>query len=373
MRILCVISALTQGGAEKVMVELSGRWAREHTVDLLTFYPPAYDFFCPDPGVRRGDLGLGRRRFWDLAAQFRLLAGIRRRAVEFKPDAVVSFVAKTNVYVLAALSGTGFPVVACEHSIIDRKDIPLPVRLLRRFLYPRAYRVGVLTESAGKELVRCCPGVADERIAVLPNAIFPAAPVDPVVRQRTREAYGIPQDAFWAISLGRFHPVKRFDLLIDAAARPESQGISYTVFGGGALRDELLRDLARSPASSRLSFPGPVASSAEVLSAADLFVSTSVFEGFPMAVAEALAAGLPVVAFDVPGVRDVVRDGVNGLLVPFGDSAALAEAIARLRDDAPLRERLGRAAAGIAETYSPENIDKIWFKSVFGGLPCASR
>jgi glycosyltransferase involved in cell wall biosynthesis len=94
----------------------------------------------------------------------------------------------------------------------------------------------------------------------------------------------------------------------------------------------------------------------ELFAAADATVLSSSWENFPHTVVEALAVGTPVVAMEAGGIGEVVRDGVNGLLVPAGETAALAEALRRYFADAGLRERLRGAAAPSVAEYAPDRV-----------------
>ncbi|HSP72133.1 MAG TPA: glycosyltransferase, partial [Gaiellaceae bacterium] len=94
----------------------------------------------------------------------------------------------------------------------------------------------------------------------------------------------------------------------------------------------------------------------ELFHAADATILSSSWENFPHTVVEALAVGTPVLAMEAGGVAEVVRDGVNGLLVPAGDTAALAGAVRRYFSDADLRDRLRGAAAASVERYAPDAV-----------------
>jgi glycosyltransferase involved in cell wall biosynthesis len=94
----------------------------------------------------------------------------------------------------------------------------------------------------------------------------------------------------------------------------------------------------------------------ELFRAADATILSSSWENFPHTVVEALAVGTPVLAMEAGGVAEVVRDGVNGLLVPPGDTAALAEAVRRYFGDESLRQRLRAGAAPSVSDYSPERV-----------------
>jgi glycosyltransferase involved in cell wall biosynthesis len=103
--------------------------------------------------------------------------------------------------------------------------------------------------------------------------------------------------------------------------------------------------LAEHPSlKGKLFLPGWRRDGAALLAAADIFAMTSLWEGLPRSLVEALATGLPVVCYDADGVRDILRDGVNGFLVKRGDTAAMAERLSRLIRDRELRRRLSDGA-----------------------------
>jgi glycosyltransferase involved in cell wall biosynthesis len=108
-------------------------------------------------------------------------------------------------------------------------------------------------------------------------------------------------------------------------------------------------------------FPGFVREPFGLMAASALFVLSSRYEGFPLVLIEAMAAGLPVVSTDCPtGPADVVHDGVDGFLVPVGDVDALAKRMSELMDDPSLREAMGRRAQAAVERFRPEVIWEKW-------------
>jgi glycosyltransferase involved in cell wall biosynthesis len=159
------------------------------------------------------------------------------------------------------------------------------------------------------------------------------------------------------VALSRLHPDKGISDLLDAMDILAERGIAVQLVVAGAdapgweQYGAALR--ARAAASGHTTMPGNVADVSTVLSGAWVFVHPSLHEALPMAVLEAAACGLPVVATDVGGVADVVEDGVTGLLVAPSDPVALADALERLLVAPDERRRYGRAArAKVAEQFS---------------------
>lgn len=158
-----------------------------------------------------------------------------------------------------------------------------------------------------------------------------------------REGLGLARDLFVLGTIARFDPVKRLDALVGALGALRRPRVALLLVGGGAERDRLGRLAAGARLDGRVVFAGWLDEPARVFPAIDLYVSASQKEGLPLAVLDAMGAGLAVVATDVPGHRDVVRHGETGLLVPPGAEQALAAAIEALVDDPERRRRMGDA------------------------------
>jgi glycosyltransferase involved in cell wall biosynthesis len=185
-------------------------------------------------------------------------------------------------------------------------------------------------------------GLAADRSATILNAVE-VAPGR--TRAEVRAELGIPDDADVVVTVGRYAPEKNQALLLDALARllPSHARMYALLVGHGLLEDEL-RDRAARIAAERIRVTGARLDAIDIVAASDVFVLSSDSEAFPLALLEAMGAGLPVVTTDVGGVRDAVADGRNGLVVPPRDPDALAAAIAKLVDDATSRAALGASA-----------------------------
>ncbi|HLF26579.1 MAG TPA: glycosyltransferase [Anaerolineae bacterium] len=170
-----------------------------------------------------------------------------------------------------------------------------------------------------------------------------------------RSDLGVPAEAFVLMYVGRLGPEKNLSMLFEAfahTARTASQATLVLV--GDGPQDGLARERARElNLGDKVRFLGmrPYSEIPALLGAADAFITASITEGHPMTIIEALAAGRPVLAFDVPGIRETVIDGENGLLAPI-DAAALGARMATLASDTGLQARLSDGARRSAVQYS---------------------
>jgi glycosyltransferase involved in cell wall biosynthesis len=210
------------------------------------------------------------------------------------------------------------------------------------------YRVGGVIPVAIAEEVRASVqrvyGYPDPPL--IPNGIptDEYAP-DPDRRAQWRQAHGIEPRATVVTHIGRFAFQKNHALLIEAFAQVRSDAPLYLLLvGGGELENAVREQVAALGLQERVRFLGVRADVADILRASDVFVLSSRWEGNPMSVMEAMAAGLPVVSTAVGGVPELVQEGVTGLLVPSEDAGALARALQALVDDPTRRAAMGDAA-----------------------------
>ena len=180
-----------------------------------------------------------------------------------------------------------------------------------------------------------------------------ARPVDPGARSRTRAALGVTDDEVLCLTVANLRKLKDYPNLLKAArtAVNVEPRLRFAAVGQGPLTDEVAALHAEMGLGDHFALLGFRRDVPLLMAAADIFTLASAHEGLPVAVMEAFAAGLPVVATAVGGLPQQVTDGVEGLLVPPGDPVALANALITVAGDPDLRARMAKAASVRASDY----------------------
>lgn len=365
MHVILFDALLGAGGAERVLSYLANAWAaRGWRVDVVTLeFPDRPPFFPLDPAIKVHRLDLmceSGSVIGGVVNNLRRVLRMRRCFRALAPDCIVAVQTTNGVLALLAAAGTGVPVVACERSHPAHVPESRLWRMLRRLTYPAAACVTVQADGFRSYFE---PWLPAERLAVIANPV-PPAPGNVGDRSASRTV----------LAIGRLYPEKRFDLLIRAfadvaASRPDWQ---LRILGSGPLREAFERQIADAGLNGRVQLTGAITDVEGALADAAFFVQTSYFEGFPNALCEALAAGLPVIATDCsPSIREILGGGDDGIVVPVDDGEALRRAMGELMDNADLRRRLGARGPRAMARFAPERILAEWDEILANVAPAA--
>ncbi|AUX21589.1 glycogen synthase [Sorangium cellulosum] len=343
-----VVSSLKVGGAEQVVVDLATlQRAAGHDVVVIAI--------SDDPdGPRAEQLRrrgvevqlLPKRRGFDVSITARLVSRFAAWGT--------SLVHVHNLQPLLYAAPAGWlhraPVIHTRHGVVDDPR----ARPWLRHAAAAFVDAHVAVSRPTAEVMLSEGQVTPPKLHVVTNGVDLSrfAP-DPVARARVRAELGISQQAWVVGTVGRLAPVKDHALLLRAAARALPGDGRLLLVGDGPERAPLVALARELGLSERALFLGERHGVPRILAALDAFALSSLSEGLPLAVLEAMAAGLPVVATAVGGVPTAVTDGLTGFLVPSGDTEALEARLTHLRDDPALATRMGRNGRKVAlQRYS---------------------
>lgn len=338
-RVLFVVNDLRHGGAERLVVDLSrGLKARELTPSVLVLFGPGdFDSIIETAGIPLNHLGLGKKM---TAENFRTVAKFVRT---MRPDIVHAHLPESCWYALPAglLAGVNHRIAHAHntHAVWSRK-----VRFIDRTI-----------GSAATEVVACSVSVARfyhselyyprRKLHVVRNGIDLSRYRHLPTKMEARTLLGIESSRTVLVNVGSLTAQKNHEGLVQLVARlrPSVPQILAIIAGEGYRRSELMEYARSLGVSDRVIFAGASSRIPVLLAAADAFVLTSRWEGLPIAVLEAGAAGLPIVATRVGGVSEIIEHGRTGLLVEPGDLDGLAKGIISVLGEPDLSAAMGEA------------------------------
>jgi len=357
-RLAIALDGLTGGGAARVAAILGNAWvAKGLDVFLVTSddgsCAPAY---WVHEQAKVFHLGLRRDSYSPLQAVanntsriIRLRTALRR----LKPDVIISFLDTLNVIVLLATRGLGIPVIVSERTDPAGRNLGRAWELLRRLTYRWADAV----VCQGERPLRYFGRRTRRRGRIIPNPVaLPAAAAG------LRAGVSCPGQVRTLVAMGSLRPEKGFDVLLNAFSQvvPRHREWRLVIWGEGPLRSELESQASQLGIADHITFPGVTREPFARLAEANLFVLSSLVEGFPNVLTEAMSVGLPVIATDVGAVPEIVRDGIDGVLAPPGQEEALAVAMDRLMGNREARSCLAARAPDVLERFSLKKVVGMW-------------
>jgi len=371
MRITLFIGGLGAGGAERALIVLAeGFQNRKHDVTVLTWINREPDFYNVPAGVKhvRAEIpeSVVSTRWFDVVGLIRRLHTLRNFIKRTQPDVVISFLDGNNeIFLLASIKEKYKKILSCQIDIERHEHFNPRWEYLRKFIYKWADRI-VFLDS--KQAIRASQRSPAWKCVGIPN---PVMDIDMTPDDQAKKIVDkIAKFPFRLAAMGRLEHQKGFDLLLEAFKRvnkhlPEAV---LVILGEGQLREDLQEQIKRLSLSDNVLMPGQIHNPHAVIAACDIFVFSSRYEGQGLALVEAMACGVPAVSFDCPsGPAFIIRDQVDGILVPPENVEAFADAVVMLLRNEKIRKELSVKTIEVRERFSKEEICKQWEKFFITG------
>jgi len=358
MKILYVTTGLSLGGAERQLALMSGIMAsRGHEVMVVSLIPPPLSGGVRfDPRIKVSDLGMSRGRAGPMA-----ILRLSREIGAFKPDVVHSHMIHANMLACATRFVRRMPRLVCTAHSDAETESPLLLALYRAL----SRKCDVFTHVSEAAAARYAEiGIRGPRgIVAVHNGIEWERFATGRDRHRmvVRDELGIGPEERVFLFMGRMEPIKGPDIALSAfrALEGERADVHLLMVGEGTERVGLMASYA----APSIHWIGPTAAPARYHHAADCLLVPSRHEGFGLAIAEALAAGIDVIAADCPGPREILSDGEYGKIVPCDDPEALLRGMREILDSEHLPRETHRKYS--RERFDAERIADEWIR-VYG-------
>lgn len=366
--ILLVGTQMATGGAQKVLLDQAGWFhAQGHQVSAVFFYDKEtlherwqsnaafqivnLEAFQKGAGALVNGLAL-------LRGIFRLWKLLRRK----KPQVLEMFTHDSNMLALPLAWLARIPVrIPTHHGMID--GFPRWRERIHAWMVNHlSHGMVAVSDLTMKKALE--EGIQKEKITVIPNGIVPVT-LNEADRSEIRKQMGARENDVVLLSVGRLVYQKAHEYLVSAipAVLKELPNVKVGICGDGLLRADLEKQIQALGLENAIKLFGMQANVTKYLAAADVFILPSRWEGLPIALLEAMSAGLPVIATRVEGVDEVVEEGVHGILVLPESAEELAKAILQLSQDSAQRQRMGSAARlRVLERYTVDRMCEQYLK-----------
>ena len=333
IRVVHLIPGLDVGGAERLLLSF-GRHLDPSEFELRVAY--LRDENALRPQLEEAGIPVDR------IASGELRSYVERHAT----DIVHSHLIRGDLLAGSLAGRPGFPVwITTRHNTRYFRGMRFPYGWIDRSYSRHATATVAISRAVAEDVAKQQRRDVGS-IRVIPNGVEPAAPVDADERDRLRRQLGIEGEEPALLHVGSLTEQKGHRVLLQALGRLHKKRIRPRLFlmGAGPLRGFIDAQARKLGIADRVQLMGAVDRPETKLAAFDVFVFPSLWEGFGLGLAEAMAAGLPVVASNVDGIPEMVEDGVSGVLVPPGDATALADALRDVLAGGDRRGSLGAAA-----------------------------
>lgn len=341
MKILFVISSLSHGGAERVLVNIANHLSLKHEVSIATFASTP-SFYPLDKKVQHITLDLmkpSRTIIETLLNTFKRLRILSETIKTINPDMVISFMTHTNILSILAAKWANRKIIISE-----------------RIAY--CFQTNWLTRLARRAIYPLCDYLVTQTLHDAKNYDF-VKNVVTIYNPLLTPSFFVQKEKI-ILAVGRLEKQKGFDKLIKAYSLLPKNDWELWIVGEGQERDSLEKQISELKMQN-IQLLGVQKNIFDYYARASIFVLSSEKEGFPNALLEAMSCGCACISFDCPyGPREIITDTINGILVENQNVEQFTQAIYTLINDAHTREMLSQKAIKIRQQYAIEYIVEKW-------------
>jgi len=353
-KICLVVPSLGIGGQERfssVLVNYFSSLGHEVHVIFLVHHTPFYTLIDNIrvywPSFRK------KKDKRVLIHRIRVLFYLRRTILNIKPDTVLSLSEVCNILAIGVLLGSKIPVYISDRNSPDTLR-PFYIRILRNIFYPFAAGIIAQTQFA-KDKLSAIKGVKNSKIAVLPNPI------------KQMNYYPKESNTKVVLTVGSLLPVKNLFELIEIFSEINHPDWQLHIVGDGPLKEQLTHRIEALRMTDSIFMLGAVTDVDSALSQGDIFAFTSVSEGFPNALNEAMAYPLACIAYDcVTGPSEMIQNDVNGYLIAMGDREDYKRKLKQLMEDESLRERFKKESKRNRDKFALDVVGQRYLNFILG-------
>lgn len=347
-----VIIGLNSGGAERVVSTLSNELINDYNVLIITLKRTT-PFYKLNPNIKveycQEAIQPSLNIIQALKTNYQLYAKVKTLLRKHKVDICFGFITAANIISTLAARRLKIPVVISERNnpIMEDSKLSRIWVILRNLVYPKANILVVQTNEIKSFFSKNIP---DKKIRLIPNPINPGFAKNSSLKKENI-----------VLNVGRLSKQKAQHLLIKAFANLNFDNWTLLILGEGDERKNLESLIKKLNMSSKIKLMGKVENVEHFYQTSKVFAFTSIYEGFPNALLEAMHFGLACVSTNCPtGPSEIIQDGKNGYLIPLNSEKILTEKLKSLVTDDSLRKEFGTQAKKTSAKYEVENIVKEW-------------
>lgn len=348
MKILFYINAIHEGGAERVMVNLSDVFAKSGCdVVFVTSFVDSWEYPL-NSNIKRLSLEQDQVKCGFLKRNYIRIKKLREICKKEKPDVVVSFMGENNFRAILATRGLKTKTVVSVRNDPNKEYPTKLFKFLAKTLYKKADGIVFQTEDAKQWF----PKKIQNKSCIIMNQV---ADVFFETKRETENYY---------VATGRLNQQKNYSLMIKAFARFVKVHPNEKLFilGNGELKNDLQNLIDSLNVADSIFLKGQSDNIPKVLSQAKGFLLTSDYEGMPNGLLEAMAVGVPCISTDCPcgGPKMIIDSNKNGILIPIGDEDSLFNNLCKLEEDLAFRNQISQNAKEKAKDFKPSVIFNKW-------------